>query len=117
MRARHRARHPLGAGLAGACHRVPRGPRAHRRGSVALLRRRLCGRPRLPPQCLNARAARIWPPGALSWGQGAKTMQLDPKEVEELSKTLYIRALKLLPPDIKAGFAELQRREDDATGR
>jgi tartrate/fumarate subfamily iron-sulfur-dependent hydro-lyase alpha chain len=44
-------------------------------------------------------------------------MQLDPKEIEELSKTLYIRALKLLPPDIKAGFAELQRREDDATGQ
>ena len=43
-------------------------------------------------------------------------MLLDPKEVEELAKTLYIRALKLLPPDIKAGFAELQRRETDATG-
>ena len=44
-------------------------------------------------------------------------MQLDPKEVEELAKTLYIRALKLLPPDIKRGFAELQRRETDDTGR
>jgi tartrate/fumarate subfamily iron-sulfur-dependent hydro-lyase alpha chain len=44
-------------------------------------------------------------------------MLLDPKEVEELGKTLYIRALKLLPPDIKAGFVELQRRETDATGR
>jgi tartrate/fumarate subfamily iron-sulfur-dependent hydro-lyase alpha chain len=44
-------------------------------------------------------------------------MNLDPQEIEELSKTLYIRALKLLPPDIKAGFAELQRREDDATGQ
>ena len=44
-------------------------------------------------------------------------MQLDTTEIEELSKTLYIRALKLLPPDIKAGFAELQRREDDATGK
>jgi fumarate hydratase subunit alpha/L(+)-tartrate dehydratase alpha subunit len=44
-------------------------------------------------------------------------MELDPKELEELSKTLYIRALKLLPRDIKAGFAELQRRETDATGR
>jgi tartrate/fumarate subfamily iron-sulfur-dependent hydro-lyase alpha chain len=44
-------------------------------------------------------------------------MQLDTRELEELSKTLYIRALKLLPPDIKAGFAELQRREDDATGQ
>jgi fumarate hydratase subunit alpha/L(+)-tartrate dehydratase alpha subunit len=44
-------------------------------------------------------------------------MQLDPKEIEELAKALYIRALKLLPPDIKAGFAELQRRETDTTGR
>jgi tartrate/fumarate subfamily iron-sulfur-dependent hydro-lyase alpha chain len=44
-------------------------------------------------------------------------MQLDPNEIEELAKTLYVRALKLLPPDIKAGFAELQRRETDATGR
>jgi fumarate hydratase subunit alpha len=44
-------------------------------------------------------------------------MQLDPKEVEELAKMLYIRALKLLPPDIKRGFAELQRRETDDTGR
>src|ERR1700687_1243983 len=44
-------------------------------------------------------------------------MQLDPNEVEELAKTLYIRALKLLPRDIKQGFAELVRRETDATGR
>ena len=43
-------------------------------------------------------------------------MELDPQEIEELAKTLYVRALKLLPPDIKAGFAELQRRETDATG-
>lgn len=44
-------------------------------------------------------------------------MQLDTREVEELARTLYIRALKLLPPDIKAGFTELQRRETDATGQ
>jgi tartrate/fumarate subfamily iron-sulfur-dependent hydro-lyase alpha chain len=44
-------------------------------------------------------------------------MQLDPKEVEELSKALYIRALKLLPPDIKAGFDVLMQRETDPTGR
>jgi len=44
-------------------------------------------------------------------------MQLDPKEVEELAKTLYVRALKLLPPDIKAGFARLQAAETDTTGR
>ena len=44
-------------------------------------------------------------------------MHLDPREVEELAKTLYIRALKLLPDDIKGGFAELMRRETDETGR
>jgi tartrate/fumarate subfamily iron-sulfur-dependent hydro-lyase alpha chain len=44
-------------------------------------------------------------------------MQLDAKEIEEVAKTLYVRALKLLPPDIKRGFAELQRRETDATGQ
>ncbi len=44
-------------------------------------------------------------------------MQLDLKEVEELSRTLYIRALKLLPPDIKQGFTRLLTQETDATGR
>jgi tartrate/fumarate subfamily iron-sulfur-dependent hydro-lyase alpha chain len=44
-------------------------------------------------------------------------MELDPKEVEELSKTLYVRALKLLPPDIKRGFERLQAAETDTTGR
>jgi fumarate hydratase subunit alpha/L(+)-tartrate dehydratase alpha subunit len=44
-------------------------------------------------------------------------MQLDPKEVEDLSKALYIRALKLLPDDIKAGFGVLLQRETDPTGR
>ncbi len=44
-------------------------------------------------------------------------MQLDIKEVEELSKTLYIRALKLLPNDIKQGFERLLREETDATGK
>src|SRR5215470_4186317 len=44
-------------------------------------------------------------------------MQLDPQEIEELAKALYIRALKLLPRDIKQGFAELVQRETDATGR
>jgi fumarate hydratase subunit alpha/L(+)-tartrate dehydratase alpha subunit len=44
-------------------------------------------------------------------------MHIDPNEIEELSKTLYVRALKLLPEDIKAGFARLVRTETDATGR
>ena len=41
-------------------------------------------------------------------------MQLDIKEVEELAKTLYVRALKLLPPDIKRGFDRLAASETDA---
>ena len=44
-------------------------------------------------------------------------MELDPHEIGEVCKTLYIRAVKLLPRDVKEGFAELQRRETDATGR
>ena len=44
-------------------------------------------------------------------------MQLDLKEVEELSKTLYIRALKLLPNDIKQGFERLLMEETNATGK
>ncbi len=44
-------------------------------------------------------------------------MQLDLKEVEELAKTLYIRALKLLPNDIKQGFERLLMEETDATGK
>ena len=44
-------------------------------------------------------------------------MELDPREIEEVCKTLYIRALKLLPRDVKEGFAELQRQETDATGK
>ena len=43
-------------------------------------------------------------------------MQLDPKEVEEVAKTLYIRSLKMLPPDIKRGFERLMANETDATG-
>src|SRR4029450_9325236 len=44
-------------------------------------------------------------------------MQLDPKEVEEVAKALYIRSLKLLPPDIKRGFERLIANETDPTGR
>jgi fumarate hydratase subunit alpha len=44
-------------------------------------------------------------------------MLIDLKEVEESCKELYIRALKLLPPDIKQGFARLDANESDATGK
>ena len=41
-------------------------------------------------------------------------MQVDLKEVEEACKQLYIRALKVLPDDIKQGIAQLKAIETDA---
>jgi tartrate/fumarate subfamily iron-sulfur-dependent hydro-lyase alpha chain len=50
-------------------------------------------------------------------GHAIVTLKIDPKVVEAAAKELYIRALKILPPDIKQGIAELARRESDSTGR
>ncbi len=44
-------------------------------------------------------------------------MKVDLKAVEEACKELYIRAVKILPPDIKDGFARLDKTETDATGK
>ncbi len=44
-------------------------------------------------------------------------MKVDLKQVEEACKELYIRALKVLPPDIKQGFTRLDKTETDATGK
>ncbi|HEV2007490.1 MAG TPA: fumarate hydratase, partial [Burkholderiales bacterium] len=44
-------------------------------------------------------------------------MKVDLKQVEEACKELYIRALKILPPDIKQGFARLDKGETDTTGK
>jgi fumarate hydratase subunit alpha len=41
-------------------------------------------------------------------------VRIDPGQVEEAAKELYIRALKQLPPDVKQGFDALARRETDA---
>jgi len=41
----------------------------------------------------------------------------DLRAVEQAAKELYIRALKILPPDIKAGFARIEGSETDATAR
>ena len=41
-------------------------------------------------------------------------MKVDLALVEEAAKELYIRALKLLPPDVKQGFDALAKRESDA---
>src|SRR3954470_4112154 len=42
---------------------------------------------------------------------------LDYAEIEDTAKELYIRALKILPPAVKRGFARLDRDEDDATAK
>ncbi len=44
-------------------------------------------------------------------------MNIDLHAVEEAAKELYIRALKVLPPDIKQGFERLQGRETGITAR
>ena len=44
-------------------------------------------------------------------------MRIDPQRIEDTAKELYVRALKVLPPDIKAGFAELAARETGATAK
>jgi fumarate hydratase subunit alpha len=41
-------------------------------------------------------------------------VRVDPRQVEEAAKELYIRALKRLPPDVKQGFAALAGSETDA---
>jgi fumarate hydratase subunit alpha/L(+)-tartrate dehydratase alpha subunit len=44
-------------------------------------------------------------------------MRIDPAQVEEIAKELYIRALKMLPPDVKEGFARLAATETDETAK
>jgi len=44
-------------------------------------------------------------------------LTVDPAVVEDVAKTLYVRALKVLPPDIKAGFERLTQRESGTTAR
>jgi len=44
-------------------------------------------------------------------------VKIDLAQVEEAAKELYIRALKLLPPDVKQGFDALASAESDAGAR
>ena len=44
-------------------------------------------------------------------------MNIDLKQIEDASKELYIRALKILPPDIKEGFKRLDAAETNPTGK
>jgi len=45
------------------------------------------------------------------------TLRIDPARVEDAAKELYIRALKMLPPDVKRGFDALVARETDTTAK
>jgi tartrate/fumarate subfamily iron-sulfur-dependent hydro-lyase alpha chain len=50
-------------------------------------------------------------------GEGAQhqsAVRVEPREIEQAAKELYIRALKRLPPDVKQGFDALERRETNA---
>ena len=44
-------------------------------------------------------------------------MKIDIEAVEETAKLLYIRALKVLPDDIKEGFQRLDAAETDGTAK
>ena len=44
-------------------------------------------------------------------------MRIEPQAIESAAKELYIRALKILPDDIKQGFASLAARETGATAK
>ncbi|HET9581008.1 MAG TPA: fumarate hydratase [Usitatibacter sp.] len=44
-------------------------------------------------------------------------MKVEPQQVEDVARELYIRALKVLPPDIKEGFTRLAASETDATAQ
>jgi tartrate/fumarate subfamily iron-sulfur-dependent hydro-lyase alpha chain len=44
-------------------------------------------------------------------------VKVDIKQVEDVARELYIRALKILPPDVKSGFERLAASESDATAQ
>jgi len=48
---------------------------------------------------------------------GVETLRIDPAAIEEAAKLLYIRALKVLPDDIKTGFTRLVETETDGTAQ
>lgn len=50
-------------------------------------------------------------------GDNTYKLHVDPDAVEEAAKLLYIRALKVLPDDIKQGFQRLDAGESDRTAK
>ena len=45
------------------------------------------------------------------------SLRIEPSQVEDIARELYIRALKILPPDIKQGFERITASETDATAK
>lgn len=48
---------------------------------------------------------------------GVEPLRIAPEAIEEVAKLLYIRALKVLPDDIKQGFTRLDASETDGTAK
>ena len=48
---------------------------------------------------------------------GVDALRVAPEAIEEAARLLYIRALKVLPDDVKAGFTRLVATETDATAQ
>jgi fumarate hydratase subunit alpha len=44
-------------------------------------------------------------------------LRVDPAAIESAARELYVRAVKILPPDVKQGFDRLGASESDATAR
>src|SRR5688572_7125293 len=74
-------------------------------------------------RCFWSPASRWWPDGrednAMTFVSkpNAEPLRVDPSAVEEAAKLLYIRACKILPDDIKQGFARLDADETDGTAK
>jgi hypothetical protein len=49
--------------------------------------------------------------------RAAGQLKVDAAQVEDIARELYVRALKILPPDVKEGFARLAASETDATAK
>ncbi|WP_237216329.1 hypothetical protein [Falsiroseomonas oryziterrae] len=47
----------------------------------------------------------------------AEPLRIAPEAIEEAAKLLYIRALRILPDDIKSGFTRLDAAETDGTAK
>ena len=45
------------------------------------------------------------------------SLRIDPAQVEDIARELYLRALKILPPDIKEAFVRITAAETDATAK